>query len=118
MAQLAHRITASGIQIEAASPRPRPLRELLLSGESGWNARQRAAALELSKRRHWDCIRTTVSLGKGEYRVRVDSQGVHIDLDRDVDAVRAAVVADGFLQRLGEQILTRQDEEDIRKLLA
>ena len=118
MAQLAHRIAGSGIQIETASPRPRPLRELLLPGESGWNARQRAAALELSKRMKWVCIRTTVSLGKGEYRVRVDGQGVHIDLDRDVDAVRAEVVTESFLQRLGEQIMSRRDEEDIRKILA
>jgi len=118
MAALAHRIIGSGIQLGNVSPRPIPLRELLRVGESGWNSRQRAATLELAKRLKWDCIRTTVSLGKGEYCVRIDSQGVHIELNRDIGAVKTDVIPKQFLQRLGEQMFARQDEEAVRKILA
>ncbi len=82
MARLAHRIAGTGLDLGASPARVRPLRELFGDG-SAWGTKESAAALELSRMQKWDCIHTRISLGRGEYRLRVQGGAVHIELPGD-----------------------------------
>ncbi len=81
MAQLAHRIVKSGIDLGTPPNCPRPLRALFIPGDKGWSAKQRDAALLLARELKWtECIQTRILLGKGDYRIIVDGTGVQIML--------------------------------------
>ncbi len=79
MAQMAHRLDGSGLDLGEPPPRVRPLRELFGDG-STWRAGDRSAALELARMQKWDCIRTLVNLGPGEYRLTVKGGSTQVEI--------------------------------------
>ena len=117
MAALGQQLAGTGVHLGDPPPRPRFAREWFVAGEEKWSVRQHGAALDLARRKRWDCIRTTISLGKGEYRLRIDAKGVHLELEGDVAAPIAEVQRDAFLEQLGKSHLEAADIERTRKLV-
>lgn len=86
MAALVHRCDESGFDLGEAPPRVRPLRELF--GDPGqWDIKTEKAAVRLAQGLKWNCIRTTVSLGKGRYEFRIEGGSAHIDFDGEPKVV-------------------------------
>lgn len=113
MAAMAHHTGQSGIRLGDAPPRPRSVRELLAPGERGWTAKQKEAALLLARAGKWDCIRTRVTLGKGEYRLVVDGSGTHLVFDGEPRAVSTNVDQDELFSRLAAE---RPADASLRKV--
>lgn len=116
MAQLSHRIGGTGLEFGPPPPRVQPLRELF--GEDGeWGARERAAAFELSRRLKWSCIRTRVSLGRGEYRMTLSGGSMHIEVPGE-PRVESIVDHESFYKFLGDTRVPSRAEAAARKKLS
>lgn len=79
MAEMSHRIAGTGLDLGEPPTRVRPLRELFGAG-TVWRAGEQSAALELSRAEKWDCVRTRINLGPGEYRLTVKGGSTVIEL--------------------------------------
>lgn len=118
MAAMAHRMACTEINLGIPPHRPLPLRELFLRGPKGWNAAQKDAALKLVREHKWDGItQTRVSLGKGDYRLEVDSGGMHIVIAGEAKAVTTEVDNEKFLDALASAPISEKLESKIRDLL-
>ena len=115
MAQLAHRMAGTDLNLGTCPPRVRPLCELL-GGSNAWRSRERAAALELSRALKWDCIRTRVRLPKGEYRLTARGGSVQIDVTGE-PRITSRIDRGQFFDYLGNTRLDSRTEARIRKLL-
>lgn len=115
MAALAHRLDESGFDLGEAPPRVRPLRELF--GDSAqWDVKTEKAAVRLARGLKWNCIRTTVSLGRGRYQFRIEGGSAHIDFEGEPKVI-TRVDRDRFLEALaGERIDSRVDQAVRRDL--
>ncbi|MDE0031858.1 MAG: hypothetical protein OXU75_01780 [Deltaproteobacteria bacterium] len=115
MAQMAHRMASTDLDLGAPPARPRPLRELFGDGHT-WGAKENGAAVELAQAFKWDCVRTRITLAQGEYKLSVHGGSVHIELpgrpvlDTRVDPER-------FFHRLAETRVGTKVEEKVRKTL-
>jgi hypothetical protein len=116
MATLGQKLAGTGILLGDPPPRPRFAREWFAGAEEVWSARQQTAAVDVARRKRWDCIRTSISLGKGEYRLRIDTKGAHIIMDGDIPAPVSEVRRHAFLEHLASSQLEAADLERIRKL--
>ena len=107
MARMAHRMAGTELSLGESSPRIRTLRELLMLNENS------GAALDLARRRKWDCIHTRISLGRGEYQLVVAGGSAHVDMagepkvDSRVDLAR-------FLRYLAASRLDPKAESKVR----
>ena len=115
MAMLAHRFSETGMvfpKIEA------PL--LLCEHFHGerWSKKQQDAAAHLAKKLKWNCVSTSISLGRGDYHLKVGSTGVDILLDGEVKAVRTVVNKEKFSFLLSDlYVLEPKIDTEIRKIL-
>ena len=115
MAQMSHRIAGSGLNLGEAPARVSPLRELF-GDASEWRASVKSAALDLARAKKWDCVRTRISLGPGQYSLTVKGGSTQIEVAGEprivpeVDAVR-------FLLLLSSSRLDPETEAKIRKKL-
>jgi len=115
MAAAAQRALDTGLDLGPALARRRPLRELLTPGAKGWNNKQQQTALALARGLDWnDLIHTRISLGKGDYQLRIDAGGAHILLDGEVKAVTTSVDRDELLQRLSTAVVPAKLEAVVR----
>ncbi|VAW40741.1 hypothetical protein MNBD_DELTA03-830 [hydrothermal vent metagenome] len=120
MAAMAQRMAGSGLDLGTPPPRPKPLIELFaIQGqkEQKWNKKQKEAALFLARDCKWPCIQTTITLGKGKYRMEIDGRGTHIFLDGETTAVTTEVDTKQFLSHLSRQRFTGRQEQKTRLLL-
>ena len=117
MAAMAHRIANTKIDLGVAPPRPKPLRELFTPGPRGWNKDQRVAALFLARDRKWSYIQTRITLGQGDYRLKVDGKGMHIIIDGEAKNVVTEIDRDNFFADLASERLTSKQEQKTYKLL-
>ena len=118
MATLVHQEAGTGIDLGPTPPRVCALLEILGPGGAGWTQRQREAALVLARGMGWQgVLRTRISLGKGDYRVRVDGRGLHLLIDGDVKAVQTEVDSDLLFQSLGREAIPRKLESEVRSAL-
>lgn len=118
MAALAHRQQGTGLDLGPAPVRVRPLRELLATAGEAWSTRQQDGALELARGMGWqDALRTRVSLGKGDYRLRVDGRGAHLLLDGDVKAVTTDVNASRLFELLATSAIPAALDAKVRTTL-
>ena len=102
MAAMSHRMAATGFNLGPAPERPKPLAEWFLGK---WSALQRSAALELAQAQRWDCVRTRVRLGYGDYRLEVTRGGMVIVFQGEAKAVDTTVDRDRFLKLLAEEAI-------------
>ncbi|MCP5535910.1 MAG: hypothetical protein H7A51_06705 [Akkermansiaceae bacterium] len=100
MASMAHQLSGSNIQLGEPPSRPRVLRELFSLTDNQWSKKQMNAALNLARSMKWDCIRTTITLAKGDYQMHIDGKGIHIEFDGEVKAVNASVDPTLFLEKI------------------
>lgn len=117
MAAMAHRKAKTGINLGIAPPRPKSMRELFASVPNDWSKAQKEAAVFLAKECKWDCIQTRVSLGKGDYRLTIDSSGVHILLEGEAKAVITEVAQNKFFISLAQTPIPCKLDQKIRNLL-
>lgn len=116
MAALAHRLDGSGCDLGSAPPRVRPLREIF-GDPGGWGPAEEEAALRLANELDWrDCYRTTVSLRRGTYQLRIEDGAVHIDC-ADRPRVDTHVDRDRFFAHLARTRLDANLEADVRARL-
>lgn len=107
MARMAHRMAGTELSLGESPPRVRTLRELLVLDQNS------SVALDLARRQKWDCIRTRVSLGRGEYRLVVAGGSAHVEMagepkvDSRVDLAR-------LLRYLAESRLDPKTESKVR----
>ena len=115
MAQMAHRMAGTDLDLGTPPARARPLRELFGDGRA-WSAKQNAAATQLAQALQWDCVRTRIKLTQGEYKLTVHGGSVYIELpgkpglDTRVDPER-------FLCCLAETRVGANVEKKVRKTL-
>ena len=101
MATMCHRMTGSGIDLGPAPERARPIAEQFLGD---WNAELQQAALRLARDQRWNCIRTRVTLGQGDYRLLVTRAGTEIVFEGEPKAVASEPDQRKFLRCLAEAI--------------
>lgn len=117
MAVMEHVGAKTGLEFGPPPLRPRALREMLVTSDKGWNSRQKEAALILARAGGWDCVETSVTLGKGEYRMIVDGRGTHIVFAGEPKAVVTMVEMNQFFSHLTNATLTPQVAKKVRALL-
>ena len=115
MAQMAHRIAGTDLDLGTPPARARPLRELFGDGRT-WGAKENAAATELAQVLKWDCVRTRINLGQGEYKLTVHGGSVHIELSGK-PGLDTRVDPERFFHCLAETRVGTNVEEKVRKTL-
>ena len=115
MAQMAHRIAGTDLDLGAPPARVRPLRELFGDGHT-WGSKENAAAIELAQALNWDCVRTRIILAQGEYKLSVHGSSVHMELPGP-PRLDTRVAPDRFFQRLAETRVETKVEQKVRKTL-
>ena len=115
MAQMAHRIAGTDLDLGTPPARARPLRELFGDGRT-WGAKENAAATELAQALKWDCVRTRINLGQGEYKLTVHGSSVHIELSGK-PGLDTRVDPERFFHCLAETRVGTNVEEKVRKTL-
>ena len=117
MAAMSHQIAETLMDLGTAPARPESLRELLTK-QPQLMKHQEAATL-LARESGWDCIRTRISIGKGEHKLEVDGTGmIHFILNGEPKAVRTEVDYDAVLQKLASEIaVPAKLDSDVRALL-
>lgn len=117
MAALAHRLDGSGCDLGREPLRVRPLREIF-GGPGSWGPAEEEAALRLANELKWkDCYRTTVSLGRGSYQLRIESGSVFIDC-ADRPRVDTHLDRDSFFAHLSRSRIDANLEAEIRARLS
>ena len=117
MAALSHRLSGADLNFGLPPVRPLPLREVLASGPKGWNVPQKEAALLIAREGKWDCIQTRVTLGKGDYRIVIDSAGLHVLIAGEAKAVMTEVDRDKFFASLAADSIPLKLDRKVRELL-
>ena len=115
MARMAQRLAGSGLDLGASPARIKPLRELFGNG-SVWSSRESRAALDLARANAWDCIRTRISLGRGEYRLTVEGGAAHVELEGE-PRITSEVDPDRFFRLLAMARIDDQVEAKVRGTL-
>ena len=115
MAALAHRIDATGFDLGRAPERVVPLRELF-SGSKPWGDRENLAAATLARQSKWPCIRSRVTLRRGEYRMRIERGAMRIDFDGE-PPVETWVERSELLDRLAGERVAPFIEAKVRAIL-
>ncbi len=115
MAQMAHRIAGTDIDLGTPPARARPLRELFGDGRA-WGAKHNAAAAELARALKWDCVRTRIRFAQGEYKLTVQGGSVYIDLPGE-PGLDTRVDPERFFRCLAETRVGAGVEEKVRKTL-
>ena len=115
MARMAQRLAGSGLDLGASPARVRPLRELF-GARSAWRARESRTAIELARANGWDCIRTRISLGRGEYRLTVEGGAAHIELEGEPQ-VTPEVDPERFFRFLTAARIDHKVEARVRGML-
>ena len=115
MAQMAHRIARTDLDLGTPPARARPLRELFGDGRT-WSVKENAAAIELAQALKWDCVRTRITLAQGEYKLTVHGGSVHIELPGRAE-LDTRVDPDRFFHCLAETRVETKVEEKVRKTL-
>ena len=115
MAQMAHRIAGTDLDLGTPPARARPLRELFGDGRT-WGAKENAAGGELAQALKWDCVRTRINLGQGEYKLTVHGNSVHIELSGK-PGLDTRVDPERFFHCLAETRVETTVEAKVRKTL-
>ena len=115
MAQMAQRLAGADLDLGDRPPRVRPLRELFGDGSS-WGPRESRAALELARANRWDCVRTRISLSRGDYTLTVEGGAAHIEVPGE-PRIAAQVDPDRFFACLAGGRGRPDKESKVRGML-
>jgi len=117
MAEFAHRMLGSGLDLGPVPAFPRSLRKLFEPGKSGLSKSQRQAAVKIAKEMSWDIIQTHIRLPKGSYDLQVTPRGLHLRIPGEADVVELVVDGKELLERLGSTVLPSSLEAETRSKL-
>ncbi len=117
MADIAHRIAESKIELGQPPVRPQSLLELLSPETSSMSKIQKEAALYIARELKWECIQTRINLGKGDYHLGVTTAGIQLTLDGDVKAVITEVLEQEFMSKLCNTEITGKVDRRVREIL-
>lgn len=117
MAAMAQRMLKTGIDLGEPPKRPVPLLEIFTPGPKGWAKAQKEAALVMARELKWPCIRTRITLAKGNYDLELDGKGMHILLPGEVKAVDIEIDQKEFYVFLSQHRLTSKQEKKFRNAL-
>lgn len=118
MVEMAHRLNKTGLEFGLAPSRPVTFRELFVTDEKEWSAKQKDAAILLARESNWnECIQTRINLGKGEYHLIINGSGVQILLEGEVKAVKTEIDAKKMLERIAHSNILDKIEDKVRKLI-
>ena len=109
MAARAHRVDNSGFDLGETPPRVIPLRELFGAADEN-----QEAALLLARRMDWPCIRSRISLRRGEYRMAIERGAATIDFEGEAP-VTTWVDHDQLLDLLASQRIAPKVEQEVRR---
>ncbi len=115
MAHLSHGIAGTGLDLGEPPARVRPLRELFGDGTT-WRTRETSAARTLARAQKWDCVRTRISLGAGEYRLVVKAGLTYIEVSGE-PRISPEIDRDRFFESLAGARPDPATEAKIRKEL-
>ena len=68
----------------------------------------------MARKYGWNCIKTTVRLGSGEYRLRIDRSGVQLLLSGEPKAVSTDIQRDRFFEHLAQSRVSRDLGSEVR----
>ena len=117
MAELAHRISGSQLHLGKPPARPKSLVELVVPGGMTMSKAQKEAALYIARELKWDCIKTRINLGKGDYHLGVTASGIQLTLDGDIKAVVTEVLEDKFVEMFLNTELPEKVQAKVRDKL-
>ena len=115
MAQMAHRLAGTELDLGDAPTMPTPLRELFGDG-ANWRARESATALELARLHQWDCVHTRITLTPGEYKLSVKGGSTYLEIP-GMPKITPEVDRDRFLSLLANVRLDGATEAKVRRTL-
>ncbi|MDE0104731.1 MAG: hypothetical protein OXN89_20340 [Bryobacterales bacterium] len=115
MAAMSHHLAGSALDLGAPAARCQPLREAF-GATRVWDARRTKAAVALAERNGWNCVKTTIRLGKGDYELRVKPSGLEIVFGKEPE-FNTSVNRATFFDLLARERISTQDEEAARKAL-
>ncbi len=115
MARMSHRIAGSGLDLGDPPARVRPLRERLGDG-SAWRSAETTAARELARMHKWDCVKTRIRLGAGDYTLTVKGGSVQIELPGE-PRISPEIDRDRFFDFLANARLDSGTEAKVRARL-
>ena len=115
MAEMAHRLSGTELDLGPGPVRPLPLRELF-ADRAEWRAREESAALELARLRRWDCVHTRINLVPGEYRLTVKSGSAYLELP-GTPKISPEIERDRFLRLIANTRLDCETETKVRRML-
>ena len=115
MAQMAQRLAGADLDLGESPPRVQPLRELF-GDASSWGPRESRAALELARANRWDCVRTRISLSRGDYTLTVEGGAAHIEVPGE-PRIAAQVDPDRFFACLAGSPASCDVESKVRGML-
>lgn len=115
MAQMAQRLAGADLDLGESPPRVQPLRELF-GDASSWGPRESRAALELARANRWDCVRTRISLSRGDYTLTVEGGAAHIEVPGE-PRIAAEVDPDRFFACLAGSPASCDRESKVRGML-
>jgi len=119
MAAMAHQVLKTDLDLGPPPARCRPLRELLLPEADRWTKRQLDAALYLARSMKWHCIKTRIRIGKGDYKLRIDSGGINIDFPGEVRAVDTKIEKEKFFEMMeAKRFIDKKNEIKALNILA
>lgn len=115
MAALAQRQSGSELDLGPAPVRIAPLRELLGAVAGNRSKVQEEAALKLTRGMNWrELLSTRISLGKGDYRLKIDGQGAYLLLDGEVKAVTTEIDYESLFERLSKISVPPKLDAEVR----
>ena len=115
MAALSHRLADTGFELGPAPARPKALAELF-AGE--WSARQQDAAVALARKQKWtDCLQTRVTLGPGDYALKVGRGGTEIVFPGEARAIETEVDRPRFRTLLAAAAIDPEHEAAVIAML-
>ena len=119
MAEAEQREQGDKLDIDARSPRPKPLREIFTSPSGKMTVEQKGEALKLARKYHWnDCIETRITLAGSDDLPEIERKGFELVIQGDVLEPSTEVDEVKFLHRLGQwPPIAIQDESEVRKKL-
>ncbi len=117
MADFAHKIEGSQLQLGLPPERPKSLKELIVPAEIPMTKAQKAAALFIARELKWECIQTHITLGKGDYQLKVTGSGITLTLDGDVKTVVTEVLEGAFIKIFLETEIPEKVESEARSML-
>lgn len=116
---LLQRCGGTAIEFGASPPWVAPLYRLLAVVDDNKEEKRRTRErLNIARALKWDCINTTITLGKGDYPMQVSPSGIRIQFSGEPKSVQTNVSPEQFFSLLATTGLPQKWRIEVRKRLS